>query len=157
MGFLIWLESTGYADWVASSIYGFPIMITLHAIGLASIVGIVFALDLRLLGLYRTIPCASLTKFLVIAWCGIVLNIFSGLSIFTTQASYYVTSVPFLLKIAFIIIGCVNLAYTQKILKQNSANWDAAGAVPMTGLVLASSSLLFWTLAVITGRLIAYL
>lgn len=156
MGFLSWLESTGYARWISEGLYAYPLLLTLHAIGLAIIIGIVFVLDLRLLGFYRTIPCASLSKFLNIAWFGIVLNVLTGLSIFMTQATSYITSVPFLLKITFVIIGSVNLAYMQKILKRDSASWDAAGAIPLTGLVLAGSSLVFWTLAVIMGRLIAY-
>ena len=157
MGFLLWLESTAFSNWILTSTTGWPFMLSLHAIGLATIVGIVVALDLRLLGLYRTIPCTVLEKFLIIAWFGIALNVITGLSIFMTQASYYIVNVPFLTKITFIILGCVNLWYMQKILKRDSASWDETGTVPTVGIALAGSSLLFWTLAVVMGRLIAYL
>lgn len=157
MAFLSWLESTGYATWISTGIIGWPLMLTLHAIGIATILGILFVLDLRLLGFYRTIPCTSLNKFLKIAWYGIALNVVTGFSIFMTQATTYITSVPFLLKITLVILGSVNLYYTQKILKRDSASWDATGVVTKKGLALAGSSLVFWILAVITGRLIAYL
>lgn len=157
MEFLGWLEGTSYAGWVAASLWGWAIMLSLHAIGIAAIVGIVFVVSFRLLGLYKTIPCASLSKYLEIAWYGVVLNVITGLSIFTTQATYYITSLPFLLKITFIVFGCVNIAYMQKVLKRDSGKWDTAKATPALGLVLAGSSMLFWTMAVITGRLIAYM
>ena len=132
-------------------------MLTIHAIGLALIVGIVFAMNLRMLGFYSTIPITSLYEILRIAWIGIVLNVITGLSIFMTQAVSYVHSVPFGLKITFIVLGIANLVYTQKTLRREAAAWQAAGSVPGKGILLAASSLLFWILAVVTGRLIAYI
>jgi hypothetical protein len=73
------------------------------------------------------------------------------------QATFYVTSPAFLVKITFIILGIANLHYTQKILKREAADWDTAGAVPQLGMILAGCSLLFWTISVVAGRLIAYL
>jgi hypothetical protein len=132
-------------------------MLSIHAIGLALIVGIVFAMNLRMLGFYSTIPLTSLYDILRIAWIGIVLNVITGLSIFMTQANSYVVSTPFQLKMTFIILGIVNLVYTQKVLQREAASWQATGAVPRNGILLAVSSLILWILAVVTGRLIAYI
>jgi hypothetical protein len=157
LAFLNWLESTAYAQWILISIPGWPLMLTIHAVGLAMILGVVFALNLRMLGLFRTIPYTALYDLLQIAWIGIVLNVFSGLSIFTTQAAMYVTNVPFLFKIAMIVLGILNLVYTQKTLRREAAGWEASGTAPSIALGLALSSLVFWVAAVVTGRLIAYL
>ena len=73
------------------------------------------------------------------------------------QATYYVTSPPFLFKITFVILGIANLHLTQKLLRREAESWQEAGAVSQFGTGLAVSSLVFWTLAVICGRLIAYL
>ncbi len=157
MAFLNWLETTSLAQWILISSVGWPLMLTVHAVGLAIILGVIFALNLRMLGFYETIPYASLYDLLRIAWVGIVLNVVSGLSIFTSQASTYITSGPFLLKISLIILGCVNLVYTQKTLRREAAAWQSAGAVPPMAVGLALSSLFFWVTAVVTGRLIAYI
>ena len=157
MGLLRWLESTAYADWILTSARGWPFMLSMHAIGLAIIVGIVFSCNLRLLGLYSSIPYTSLRRLLSIAWIGFCINLVTGLSIFTTQATSYIVSPPFILKITFIALGSWNLYYTQKILQRDAASWEAAGAVPQIGTTLGISSLVFWTMSVITGRLIAYL
>lgn len=155
--FLTWLEDTSYSDWILTSAEGWPTMLSIHAVGLALIVGIVFAMNLRMLGFYATIPLTSLYDILRIAWIGIWLNVITGLSIFMTQANSYVVSTPFRLKITFIILGIANLVYTQKVLRRDAAAWQAAGTVPRNGILLAVSSLIFWILAVVTGRLIAYI
>ncbi|MEE8093451.1 MAG: hypothetical protein V3T47_04360 [Gammaproteobacteria bacterium] len=157
MGILSWLENTAYSQWIVSGLTGWPLMLTMHAVGLSIIVGVVFALNLRLLGLFKPIPYTSLHDLMAIGWIGIGLNVFSGVSLFVAQASFYVTSIPFIVKISFIILGIGNLYHTQKILKRDAASWEAAGAVPRLGYILAGTALAFWTSAVVTGRLIAYL
>jgi nitrite reductase/ring-hydroxylating ferredoxin subunit len=52
---LEWLTSTPYADWVRES-WGWPLALTVHAFGTATVVGFIFIIGLRLLGLFRTIP-----------------------------------------------------------------------------------------------------
>ncbi len=157
MGFLNWLESTAYSQWIVSGLTGWPLMLSMHAVGLAIIVGVMFALNLRVFGLFRPIPLTSLHGLMAIGWIGIGLNVFSGMSLFVAQAAFYVTNFPFLFKITFVILGIGNLYHMQKLLKRDAASWEAAGAVPRKGLVLAGTSFAFWTIAVVAGRLIAYL
>jgi hypothetical protein len=157
MEFLSWLESTAYSDWIVSGLTGWPLMLSMHAVGLAIIVGVAFTLNLRLLGLFKPIPISALHGLFSVGWIGIAINVFSGLSLFMAQATFYVTSPVFLVKITFIILGIANLHYTQKVLKRSAADWDTAGAVPQLGMILAGCSLLFWTISVVAGRLIAYL
>jgi len=154
---LTWLEETGYSQWILVSPVGWPLMLTLHAFGLAIIVGVVFSLNLRLLGLYRTIPYTALHGLMGIGWIGIWINIFTGLSIFITRASDYLTSIPFIVKILFIALGIANLVYTRKVLAREAAQWEAAGKAPPNAFWLAGSSLVFWVVAVVMGRLIAYI
>jgi hypothetical protein len=153
---LIWLENTAYSQWILTGLTGWPLVLSMHAMGLAIAVGMVFAMNLRLLGLYTSLSLSSTQKLLTFAWIGIALNIFSGFSLFMTQASYYVTSPPFLVKITAIILGIVALVITQKTITREMSTWDASG-VSSKGRNLAIASLGLWTLAVVTGRLIAYL
>ena len=157
MGFLIWLEGTAYSEWIITGLVGWPLMLSMHAIGLAAVVGIMFAINLRTLGFFKPIPYSGLSPLLSFCWVGIAVNAFSGLSLFIAQGSLYVTSVPFLFKISFVILGIANLHMTQRVLRQEADDWEASGTVSRTGTQLAISSIVFWTLAVICGRLIAYL
>jgi hypothetical protein len=157
MGFLSWLEQTAYSEWIVSGLTGWPLMLSMHAVGLSLIVGTAFSLNLRLLGFFKPIPISSLYGLMGIGWWGIAINVFSGVSLFMAQATFYVTSPPFLIKITFIVLGIANLHYAQKTLKADAASWDAAGEVPQIGKILAITSLSFWSIAVLAGRLIAYL
>lgn len=156
MGFLTWLENTAYAQWILTGLTGWPLVLTSHAIGLAIAVGTIYAINLRMLGLYRSIPLSAARTLLGFAWVGIVINIISGFSLFMTQATFYVTNPPFLVKISAIILGIVSLVYTQKAMSRELVNWEANG-ISSQGRNLAIASLFLWTLAVVTGRLIAYL
>ncbi len=153
---LTWLENTAYAQWILTGLTGWPLILTIHAIGLAVAVGMIFAMNLRILGLYRTIPLSATHTLLNFAWIGIALNIFSGFSLFMTQASFYVTSPPFLVKITAIIAGIVLLVITQKTMAAELSSWESNG-VSSKGRKLAIASISLWVLAVVTGRLIAYL
>ncbi len=157
MGFLNWLESTWYAEMVSFSLYGWPVMLGAHSLGLATIVGVVIVVSVRLLGLYSGISYTALRSFMPIAWVGFTINLISGLSLFVTQPTYYIGNGPFLTKMLFIALGTVNLAWLHRVLKRDAASWDVAGRVTSTGTLLAVGSLTFWGFAVVTGRLIAYL
>ena len=157
MGLLSWLESTAYSDWILTSYTGWPLMLSAHAVGLAIIVGIVFSLNLRMLGLYSAIPFSTMCRFVSVAWIGLFINLFTGLSLFMTQATTYITSLPFLVKITFIILGSVNLYYTRKIIVREAEGWESLSRPAPLAVGLAVSSFVFWTVAIVTGRLIAYL
>ena len=154
MAVLNWLESNAYAQWILTSAWGWPIMLSIHALGLAIILGVMIALNLRLLGWYRSLPLTSLHQLMGLAWIGIWLNIFSGLSVFLTRPAGYLSSTPFLLKMGFIALGIVILVHTRKVFVREAAGWGA-DATPVVRQ-LAMASLVFWVLAVIAGRLIAY-
>ncbi|MCH8866039.1 MAG: hypothetical protein IID58_04220 [Proteobacteria bacterium] len=49
---LRWLEQTAFSDWVLTSLIGFPLMLSLHAVGMAVSMGLILVLNLRLLGLF---------------------------------------------------------------------------------------------------------
>ena len=157
MALLSWMESTAYSEWIVAGLVGWPLMLSMHAVGLAIVVGIVLVLNLRMLGLFRPIPYVAISDLMTYAWIGIALNIFSGFSLFMAQATFYITNFPFLTKISFIILGIANVHYTQKVLRREAAVWDTSDAVPQISIVLAGTSLIFWVLAVVGGRLIAYL
>ena len=157
MGFLSWLEGTAYSEWIVAGLLGWPLMLSMHAIGLAAVVGISFAISLRMLGFFKPIPFTGLYALLAYGWVGVAVNAFSGLSLFMAQATFYVTSPIFLLKITFVILGIVNVHLTQRILRQEAAAWEESGVVSRNGTLIAVSSMAFWTLAVVFGRLIAYL
>ena len=151
------LEASAFAEWVRTSFVGYPALLTLHSVGMAIMVGLVFVVSLRLVGKFESIPLSSLEKMLGLAWIGFAVNLISGLGIFTSQATFYVTSGPFLLKFAAVVAGAGLAAYLRPILKREAAGWAQGGAVPGGVRNLAMASLALWSVAIVTGRFTAYL
>ena len=152
-----WLEASSFAEWVRTSLIGYPLLLTLHSIGMAIMVGLIFVVNFRLLGLFKRIPYTSLDRMLTLAWIGFVINLLSGLAIFTSQAPFYVTSGPFILKISTVLLGALIALYMQPILKTESASWVGGSPIAGTAQALALGSLAMWSIAITTGRFTAYL
>lgn len=153
---LYWLEETPLALWVGESLWAYPFLLSLHVVGLAILVGIFVMLDMRLLGSFSKIRIDSFLPAVKFAWIGFVLNALSGALLFTSQASYFITNRPFLIKISMIFAGAILAAIIQRKLrdaKDADGNWNITGGTK----TVAALSLTMWIGAIITGRLIAYL
>lgn len=157
MGFITWIEETSLAELIRVSIYGYPIMITLHSLGLAIMVGMSSVLSLRVLGLFKAIPYPALQKLLKVAWVGFIINFISGTALFSSQATYFIVHWVFLLKMAMVILGAIFVGIMQSMINTALASGNAeaasgAGLKLMAWLVLAA-----WTIGMVAGRLIAYI
>ena len=155
MGLFVWLEATGLADWVRMSSEGYPICITLHAIGMAVMVGIVIMMDMRLLGKFRGIPLPTLRRWYGVAWIGFAINTVSGFGMFTAQATEYLVHVIFMVKMSLVFLGAITAAIQQSAIARDGVAWGEI--VPRGQRSLALASILIWTTAIVTGRLTAYL
>jgi hypothetical protein len=164
VGVLVWLEATGLAEWVRSSTIGYPLMITCHAIGMGVMVGLALVLDARLLGRFADISYSALHRFLGVAWIGFGINFLSGSCLFTTgSATKYIWNVEkgdwnyiFMTKMVLVILGAISAAILQNIVGRESASWGT-GAAPAKVQFIAILSVIFWTMAIVTGRLTAYI
>jgi hypothetical protein len=154
---IAWIEGTALAEWVRVSAAGYPIMITLHSVGLAIMVGLAVAIDLRLLGRFRAIPFQSLRTLFTIAWIGFLVNFVSGAALFSSQAISYVTNVPFLLKMSFVLAGALTVGYLQTAVARTGDMLAADDVATGSIKVVAIISIVMWLGATVTGRLIAYL
>ncbi len=152
-----WLEMSPLSVWVGESLIGYPLMLVCHSIGLAIVVGILFMLNLRILGLFSGISFVAFNPLIKLAWAGFVLNFLSGCALFTAQATVFVQSTPFLIKIGAIFLAGINAAFMQNMMKNQAERWDSGDRVAGTARIMAVASLVLWSTAVIAGRMIAYL
>jgi hypothetical protein len=151
-----WIESTALAEWIRSSQIGWPLMLSLHSIGMGIMLGLIFVLCLRLLGLFQRIPVPALTNLFGIVWFAFAINIVGGTAIFTSRAVFFATSIPFILKMTAIVIAAV----ATRMLQHTLAAETMPGAIPAAAAPAlrrwAWSLLALWTFAIVTGRLTAY-
>jgi hypothetical protein len=153
VGFLVWLEATGLAEWVRSSIPGYPSMIALHALGMAIMVGLSLLIDMRVLGWFSGIPLNALQRFFGLAWIGFGINFLSGGALFTAQATSYITDWVFMTKMALVFLGAITAAILQPAVAKAGPGTQVSGGTK----AVAAVAIVFWLVAIIMGRLTAYL
>lgn len=157
MGFIAWIENTGLAEIIRVSAYGYPIMITLHSLGLAIMVGLSVVLSLRVLGYFSGIPFSSLYRLLKFAWVGFIINFLSGGLLFAASATTFIVHQIFLTKMLFVIVGAIFVGIMQGMLKTVLETGTADSAPPSNLKTIAWLTIGAWTVAMIAGRFIAYL
>jgi hypothetical protein len=155
VGSLVGLEDSALAEWVRLSTFGYPFVISAHAVGMSIMVGIALALNLRLLGFFPRLPLAALQRFLGLAWAGFGINFLSGVALFSAQATSFAMDGTFQLKMALVLLGAITVAVLQTVVGRDSAAW--AATVPVNVRIVALASIFFWVSAIVTGRLTAYL
>lgn len=158
MAFLTWLEGLPLSLWVAESEVGYPLLLSVHSIGMSAVVGLLFMLDLRVLGFPAPIPIAAFRKLMPFAWAGFVLNLISGVLLFNATAHRLMINWPFVSKMACILAaGAVTwLLWRQVDEGRLAVRTDGAAVASPVAKALAATSIILWLLAIVFGRLIAY-
>ncbi len=151
------LENSQFSALVRSELWGWPLALTVHEFGTALVMGFIFIICLRLLGLFETIPYASLNRLFPVIWAALVLQLLSGFALWMTKPTRYMADAAFLMKFSFVIIGFILTLYLYGSIKREAASWDAAGAVSSRGTKFVAPSLLVWCVVLVAGRLTAYL
>jgi hypothetical protein len=157
MGLIEAIESSAYAEWVRASpsFFAYTFILSLHAMGLAVVVGLNCVIAFRLLGFVPELPVAPLRKLFPWIYAGFTINAISGGSLLAANLTADLSNWMFLSKLFFILLAMINLELTRTRI------FDAPGALsspelPRQARTFAILSFLFWGLATISGRLTAY-
>jgi len=142
------LEQSGLAVWIRESgvLYGYPLILFLHTLGLSTVVGISSAIDLRLLGFASSIPLASLEKTFGLVWAGLALTAATGVLLFIADATKHASNPAFYVKLLFVALAVVTLASVRRRVFRGQQR----------GTLAAAASLASWFVALSAGRLMAY-
>jgi len=149
MGFLVWLEESPLGVFVRESLWGYPIVLSSHAVGMATVMGVVVALNFRVLGYAKGISALAFDKLFIIGWVGFVINLVSGLILFCNTPTTYFFQGSFQLKILLILTGGVLM----KVVMNNVRGHTGDLVTKLTSVACIGC----WFGGVITGRLMAYL
>lgn len=153
---LAWLEATALATWTreSPSIWAYPLVLTLHTVGLGIVVGASAVIDLRFLGVARRISIPSLAPlFRIILWA-FVLNTVTGVLLFIADATHKAGQTVFYIKLGLIALALWNTILARHVVLGQPQN-DAAPSSRHSRLAVIS--LLLWFGAITAGRLMAYL
>lgn len=149
------LEASAWALAVRDSTWIYPLANLTHLLGLALLVGPIMALDLRLLGVVRSIDVSALSRLLTsMAVVGLLLSLTSGAVLFIADAAALVANSVFLIKMSLLALGVLNAIAFRVIWQSRLRQWDAGPPGP--GRLQALASILIWLATATSGRLIAY-
>jgi hypothetical protein len=151
------IQNSAYPVWVleSPSIWAFTWILSLHAMGLAIIVGINAIVALRLLGFVPEIRPQTLRKLFPWMYVGFTINAFSGLSLLAANLDNDAHNVMFLTKLTFIALAMINMELERNRVFEDPT-FMAGGAIPASARKFALLSLFLWTMAIICGRLSEY-
>lgn len=140
--------------WIAGSesLWSFPFVLFLHAIGMGLSVGAAFVICLRLVGVARPLPVSSLRIFFKIFWAGFFVNLVTGSILFAAHATTTGYIPMYYLKLVLIAVGMVLSVPIRRFVDGDGSD----GRIPSRVKGLAAVSLLVWVGVITAGRLIAY-
>lgn len=151
MSTLYKLEDSKVGQTISSTQWGYPIVLSLHAIGMATMVGIALMLTLRVLGFASVIPVTAMASYWNVALVGFGINLVSGMALFCGNASELYFNWAFRIKILLVIAGLVLTWRLVAIcIKQ-------ADIVSTKHKKLSAIAIVSWVAAIIAGRLIGYM
>jgi len=127
-----------------------------HLSGIAMLAGSIALLDLRLLGLRRTVPVRRLAGR-VLPWtaASFLFIVPSGLAMFVARAGELIASPVFAAKICLILAACANAGIFHAGVYRSAAHWDVEVMPPVAARTAAGLSLALWVSAFTCGRLLA--
>ena len=152
---LEWIESFSIAVWLreSPSVWSHPTVLTLHTMGMSVLVGASYVLDLRLLGIGRSVPLSAYRWIFPVVAVGLTVNLITGALLFAKNATAWGTALPFLIKMSLVIASVATLVPLRKFVLNGDVGHSEAGRARL----LAIASILAWSGAVTAGRLLAYL
>jgi hypothetical protein len=154
---LMWMSNTDVARWVneSESIFAYPGILFLHTLGLATVVGLSLAIDIRLLGMVRRIPAASLRRLFPYIWLGFFINAASGFLLFIADIRKAFNPL-FDMKLALVALGVISMTLIHRELFQSAAQIDLDEGPSARRKFLGYASIVIWVAAIAAGRLLAY-
>lgn len=152
------LEQTSIGVYVRESLWGFPILVSAHIIGLAFSVGILIWFDLRLLGLGLRGARVSIVYRRLIGWAGFGFTsmFVTGGILFTGFATKAVGNVYFLTKMSALVLAGINAVVYHLVTERRIAEWDEQQRLPAAARVAGGISLALWVIVIFCGRMMSY-
>jgi len=153
-----WIHDTTLSTSIRESTLAFPVIEGLHLLGICLSVGMLCWFDLRLLGLAMSDQPVSKVwrRVMPAAITGFALMFITGGLLFWAEAVTAYNSVDFWIKMALLLLACVNAGVFELTTHRHVAEWDSAKILPMRARLAGLFSLILWVAIIVTGRTMAY-
>jgi len=156
---LSWLEGSALGEGLrASGVWTYGFLNLGHIAGISTLFGSVLMLDLRLLGLWRSVPLAMMSRPTVpLAVIGFSLAAASGVCMLSVNATEYYGNPFLLIKFPAIGLGLLNVVVVSFLPEWKERAERELSRLERKRLAIAGGvSLAAWATALGAGRMIGY-
>ena len=156
--FCLWLEQTALSQAIQSTAWIVPAVQTVHILAIATVIGAVLMLNLRLLGLIgRDQPVQRFSaRFLPVIWWALPVLLVTGAIMIIGEPARSLKNPFFQLKMALLIAALAVTAFYQYRLTHGADRFRAATGARGVAFLVAIPWLALWTGIAFAGRWIAY-
>jgi hypothetical protein len=158
--FQVWLEgvlgaSPGIRDAMLSD-WGWPIVESIHFIGLTLLFGTIVVWDLRLLGFAKEVPFAAFHRLIPFAVLGFTINATTGTLFLMADADQYVYNPAFHMKMLSVALAGANVAVFYATTFRHVKRLGPGASPPTLTRWSGAISLVLWTVVIVAGRMITF-
>ena len=154
--FLAFFENSALASWIRGesidSTFVFPVVVTLHALGMGFLAGGSAAIDLRVLGVAPQVPLPLMLRFLPLLWLAFAINAVSGVLLLIAYPTKGLTNPLFYAKMGLIVLALWLVQRIGAVVLRAPDQKAVAAKVK----AFALASLACWVVVIAAGRLLAY-
>lgn len=153
-----WVDAMPSSIAIRESVFGYPYLLTAHAVSMALFAGLVIMMDLRLLGwAYKRTPLSQVQKQLF-PWqmFTMVASSITGAVLLYGQPLRYYGKVFFWTKMVLMVFAGLNALYFHYTTYKSVAAWDISERPPFGAKLAGALSIALWFGVVIFGRITAY-
>ena len=149
------MADTPWSVALHESLYGYPIVESIHVWALCLFVGMAVVLDLHLPGLsFTSVPVSQIARR-ILPWTtfGFVLMVLSGILLFYAIPMRSYQNIFFRVKLLLLVVAGLNAWVFHP---RGIQSWDKDPIPPRSARFAGYASLVLWMTIIFCGRMIAY-
>ena len=158
LSFLTWMDNLPSSIALRESTWTYPVVESVHSVGICLFVGLTLLWDLRLLGIgLRRVPVSEVWSKLI-PWmtlgAGIMMS--TGVALFYSRPLFFWSNIFFRVKLVVLLLALLNAVAFHFGIEKKLVNWDTTPATPRAAKLAGASSMALWAFTIVFGRFIAY-
>jgi hypothetical protein len=155
------LAATNLVAFVNDNDWVWPACEMLHFVGMSLLIGTVGLVDLRILGVAKGLPVATLEKLVPWGVAGFVVNAVTGVMFIAGNPVggpiEYLTNLSFQIKMLLVLIAGINLLVFYFLgIARDLESLEPTGDAALSAKIIATVSIVMWIGVIFFGRLIMY-
>ena len=155
----VWLQTLPGSLYLREeSPYAFQTLLVIHVLSLCLFLGLVFMMDIRMMGIGHLQTRISDLQKRTFAWqaVGGGAMVLSGAILFYAQPVYYWGKGFFWIKMLVMPLALANILFFHFVTYRSVDRWDTAASPPLPVKMAGMLSIVLWTAVLCFGRLVAY-